>query len=145
MRESLNTENETFSNDDIEVLLENHGSAASGSPLYLDEDDPCLTNYLQGITWTEGISKHQVQNLSNENQKSRNLSVHNSINPGSCPICHKTIRHRSNIRRHIADMHASEQGVIRFKCQICNKTYKTKNSLSNHISLCHRNRKVINI
>ncbi|KAK4320765.1 hypothetical protein Pmani_008384 [Petrolisthes manimaculis] len=47
-----------------------------------------------------------------------------------CPYCGKVIRHRSNLRKHIADIHS---GVYyQFRCAVCDKVFRTKNSMLTH-------------
>nr|XP_027207865.1 zinc finger protein 236-like [Penaeus vannamei] len=57
-----------------------------------------------------------------------------------CPYCGKVIRHRSNLRKHIADMHS---GVYyQFRCIVCAKVFRTKNSMLTHTYRQHPGIKV---
>ncbi|XP_069939755.1 protein abrupt isoform X16 [Cherax quadricarinatus] len=57
-----------------------------------------------------------------------------------CPYCGKVIRHRSNLRKHIADMHS---GIYyQFRCIVCAKVFRTKNSMLTHTYRQHPGIKV---
>ncbi|XP_071513190.1 uncharacterized protein [Panulirus ornatus] len=57
-----------------------------------------------------------------------------------CPYCGKVIRHRSNLRKHIADMHS---GIYyQFRCMVCAKVFRTKNSMLTHTYRQHPGIKV---
>ena len=52
------------------------------------------------------------------------------LDSDSCPYCGKIIRYKSNLRKHIADMHS---GVYyQFTCPVCSKVFRTKNSMLTH-------------
>ena len=53
-----------------------------------------------------------------------------------CPVCHKLLSTRSNLKIHVADKHSSLQHA--FPCPVCGNVYKTRNSLHNHLSIRHR-------
>ncbi|XP_050739826.1 protein bric-a-brac 2-like isoform X11 [Eriocheir sinensis] len=53
-----------------------------------------------------------------------------------CPYCGKVASHRSNLRKHVADMHS---GVYyQFRCAVCCKVFRTKNSLLTHSYRQHK-------
>lgn len=53
-----------------------------------------------------------------------------------CPMCHKLLSTRSNLKIHVADKHSTLQHA--FPCPVCGNVYKTRNSLHNHLSIRHR-------
>ena len=113
--------------DDIEVLLDNTSSVvtSSDSGLFMTSSDPALALYLEDSSnWTDGFSAPSCRPP---------VTGGDSV---ECPVCHKTIKYKTNLKRHIADKHSPAQHI--FQCTLCNKVYKTQNTLSNHMSLVHR-------
>ncbi|XP_066980762.1 protein abrupt-like isoform X15 [Macrobrachium rosenbergii] len=71
---------------------------------------------------------------------SQGPSLASDVSSLYCPYCGRVIRHRSNLRKHIADMHS---GVYyQFKCVVCAKVFRTKNSLLTHTYRQHPGIKV---
>jgi len=56
-----------------------------------------------------------------------------------CLKCGKVMKQRSNLRRHIRDIHSGDD--LSFICKYCFKSYKSQNSLNNHVSLYHKDEK----
>lgn len=54
-----------------------------------------------------------------------------------CPVCGKLFHNRSNMRRHINDIHSDCRP---FKCSVCEKTFKRKDVLRQHFGVVHRKR-----
>ena len=59
--------------------------------------------------------------------------------PGShsCSLCGKTSSDRSNLRKHVENIHFP--GAFSYTCKYCNETQPTRNLLNLHISKLHRN------
>ncbi len=47
-----------------------------------------------------------------------------------CMICGHATKERSNLRKHIANVHGTHEEHI---CHVCNKVYKNKTSLKDHL------------
>lgn len=51
-----------------------------------------------------------------------------------CPSCGKLFHNRSNMRRHMNDIHTD---IRRFKCPLCDKSFKRKSVLKQHYGYVH--------
>lgn len=51
-----------------------------------------------------------------------------------CPVCGKLFHNRSNMKRHMCDVHSD---IKRFRCTFCNQAFKRKSALRQHLNSVH--------
>lgn len=51
-----------------------------------------------------------------------------------CPVCGKLFHNRSNMRRHMFDVHSD---IKRFRCTLCDQAFKRKSALRQHLKSVH--------
>ena len=54
-----------------------------------------------------------------------------------CTLCGKTGTDRSNLRKHIENIHFN--GAFAYTCKYCSETFSSRNKLNHHISGVHKN------
>ena len=53
-----------------------------------------------------------------------------------CTICGKVSAHKTNLRKHVENMHFP--GLFTYTCKYCPETFPTKNLLNHHVTNSHR-------
>ena len=86
-------------------------------------------SYPQADITEATVSTHEQATATvNKNQSLKNRKFP-KIAGNSCPICHKTLCSKTNVRRHILTEH---ENTMRSQCPKCDKTFASKTSLKYH-------------
>merc|ERR1711874_761026 len=63
------------------------------------------------------------------------VPVDGHVGPFKCTVCGKLSSHKSNLRKHVENIHFP--GYIAHSCKHCTEIFPTRNHLNHHISLNH--------
>ena len=54
----------------------------------------------------------------------------------SCTLCGKQTKDRSNMKKHIENIHFP--GSFSYQCKYCDKVFTTRNNLNHHVNNLHK-------